>query len=150
MIEALTTIKIQQLEQNRADAQARRKELIEEVDAELISFARKNVRKLDAHACIGSQKREWNEELGQYETRNEPDHVYVQVHITAVPGRTAQKLLEIYQIPEVYRVPDRKQIKQEITRSLNGYTDPSERVELLLTNPQSRSALEAMLMALEL
>lgn len=139
VIDALTELKIQQLEAEAKRASAEAERLRPQIERGILKASRK------VKACVSCGS--------QYGTDADPKIKYIEVRVDvafdSLPEPLKAKLVRYHACSKARRMPDRREIRARIAAQSLPEQDRATRVEALLSDKASRAALEQLLKAIE-
>lgn len=137
ILDALTRLQIQKWKDEDKAGIAERKRLLEEAEIELETFAAANFERLSRDANIGSQS---YRDKSLYSIC-----VRVEIPESELPAELRAKILKIHDLPTLQREPVFHKVRKMIAEKTNALPTKEERIDMLLTDESSKSALETML-----
>lgn len=140
ILDALTHLQIKQWKEEDRNGIAERKRLLAEAEAELEDFAATNFAQLEREASIGSQSYH-NKSLHSICVRFE-------IPEKELPQELRAKILKIHKLPTLEREPVFYKVRKMIAAKISDVATKEERVDMLMTDEASKSALETMLKAI--
>lgn len=144
IVQAMVRLHIEKHEADVKEKVALRASLSEEAEKLIQEFFAEKVKTLKG--VVGLGQRDFDYKDGSRIYKDEVDNVKIVFYLDeSLPKSIKQLLLRIHEIPTSFRDPDPKQLKQKMALKLEGIGTESERIESLLTDPESRKGLEKML-----
>lgn len=133
LIAAMTRLKISKIAKEQKEALARRAELVERCEKLVLSFVSKNVSKLGTRFCPG------------YFANGKLYGATLDFQLRDLPDNITNLLLEIHKIPSSFSLPRECDIRKGISDAMRGMAPTAQRVDALVSSPETRAALEKCL-----
>lgn len=136
VIDALTKLRVDELNKEQKEQVAERKRLEEEIEPELIEYALSNVASLIKNVKLGYAYDQ--EKINGVGVLIQLDHKDLSKHLI-------DKLRRIHSLPERVRFYTTSDVRKGILMAVNGMVPHNARVSLLLEDEESSRALKKML-----
>lgn len=133
IISAMTRLKISKIAKEQKEALERRAALVEKAEKLVLSFVSKNLTKLGTRFCPG------------YSSNGKLYGATLDFQLRDLPENIAKLLSEIHALPSSYSTIRESEIRKGIADAMRGMAPTDQRVDALVSSPETRAALEKCL-----